>query len=236
MRRGGGVSEVAFLQANISGGDSAIGGMYLFDYGTTTSGGVLDQWDDARGAVGFGPSVPFIGAARPAVGADFFTFDGAATQGSSAASAALGLSTAASLVVVARGTTSPNSSGVVAAISIAGTDGIEVGLYNTDNFYGGFSPGAVLVNSTSSSATRRLALVAFSTTTGYAEVPNVAQQSGVITAPSNANAALLVGTGIVSGFGDCEISAIVKLNRLYTADDKTALKSWASTYYGASAA
>jgi hypothetical protein len=87
------------------GGDAVVPAIYDTRFGITTSGGMIDAWDDARGAAGYGPQLAQTLTKRPAWDAvnKIITFDGSNDQLTSALFAGFDMSTDKTLVAVLSG-------------------------------------------------------------------------------------------------------------------------------------
>jgi hypothetical protein len=235
QRRGGGVAltELAFLQANFTG--TPVTHLYsaAFDGGSNvgSTGGVVDTLD---GALGTEPQIVFAGTARPAWDAVnlHMTFDGTDDFGTTVAHASFANDVASTIALVA--SPSFDNGDYIGGKYTAGRFmlvGVSGGGIIQGDFTGGLAASGVAV-----SANRRLILVskdALDPTNLKGEVPDVA--AGTNTAvPIGAGTNPFVLGSFAAGSGAhiaMVFRAVLLLNRAYTADDKTVLKNWASTYH-----
>lgn len=238
--------EIAYLRANIVGGDAPMKALYSRLFGITTSSGVVDQWDDARGG-GFGPSLLSTGTQRPAWDSvnSLITFDGVDDFLASAASALFDLSGAKTLALIAAlpSTTGPAFAAGIANDATASRHmGIrqEAGGASTIkgqlNRLGGNVAADSLVQI---SATRRLIIV--SKTAGPTvriKVPGQARQS------ATDSVSIVAGDNVLSIGGYFQanspakpiVCAALVLDREPTSNDDDVLLTWAETYHQAVAA
>jgi len=244
-RGGSPVTSVSFLQGNISGGDATILGLYEATSGITQASNLVSQWDDARGAAGFGPSLTASGSAKPTWdGVNMLVSgDAVAMEMTTAADAKFDLSNAISLCVV--GVFPNNASGGIryaASICNATTPTKMVAVAtpaSSGNIIQGvfFPDPQILATLVATGASRRLAISTKTAgTTITTQVASQAAISGTISAnPATGNNRLSLFTFFTGSgnFGDATVRAVVVLNRVATAGDLTALSSWATSFHGA---
>jgi hypothetical protein len=242
-----GPDEITYLRANLAGGDAALLAMYSTEYGITLGSagdfepGSVKQWDDARGASGFGPSLTQFAedvGQRPEWDATnkVVQFDGVHDHIETPTSAKFDLSVAVSLVLVGTfyqtsaqvqqgGITGASFAHILGPRSAAGASG-TITVVDPNNA----ADSTVLV-----SATRRLVICSKNATTGLAiDVPNHARVAIVSIAQSAGNNILTIGSmaaaSLVAQF-DCR--ACLVINRQVDATDIGVLKTWAQTYHNA---
>ncbi len=80
------------------GGDARVLGIY--DHRRTTSAGITTAWDDARGATGYGASLPAIGTTKPVKVSDGIVTDGIDNGFQSAVSSQFDLSLGRTIIVI----------------------------------------------------------------------------------------------------------------------------------------
>lgn len=87
------------------GGDAVVQAIYDTRYGITTSSNVVDAWDDARGAAGYGPQLTAATTTRPAWDNTnkLITFDGSNDHLISAAFTGFNLNTTKTLIIISSG-------------------------------------------------------------------------------------------------------------------------------------
>lgn len=228
-----GVDEIAYLRANISGGDASIPAMYSTAYNVTLNASAVSAWDDARGTSSFGPQLAQATAgAQPAWDAVnlLITPDGVNDFLASAAIAAFDSSQALTLAVVAAFPSATSSYAV--SINSAGSRLLSAQHTSTIN---GRVSGTGIGSTVSAGASRRLLITSKNaSTTGTAQVPSVAAQSATVTNNATGNNTMHVGQlGNGTLWSNASIRAIVVLARQATAGDVTALTTWATTYHAA---
>jgi hypothetical protein len=144
------VTALSDLRAAI--GDSHILAIYDASIGVTLVGGKVTQWDDARGAAGFGPSFTGFGAVKPdydatnkiisTSGSNWLAtplssaFDQAG--GADRSFAAIAAATAGAFYGGINSSPMPYNSGALAYLAMFSGDGANyTGLYNSESFAGG---------------------------------------------------------------------------------------------------
>lgn len=239
----GSLDELAYLRANISGGDSTLKAIYSPTYGgLTQAGGFASAVADIRGG-GFGPSIAqATGSKQPAVSGTGINlklaFDGSNDCMATATSAIFDLNgsyTMGLVVAVKDGVDSPNP---YAIADSAGTARF-LSAYHT----GG--PGAtikaqglgVVADSTIAASTTRKLLVISKDGAGNLKIRvkgSVRVTTGGGANPAVGNNALTLGSYWLDAapLADTDFYAAVMISRDATAGDDTALDTWATTYHG----
>lgn len=232
-------TELAFLRANIVGGDSTMTAVYLPDQQTTLSGSAVTTWADARGG-GFGPSLTGAGSAQPTYDSvnNEIDFDGVDDLMATATSALFDLS---GTVCIAMTGVIPTSAGSLTLIGIEDTTGASrlLGIGKTNA--GGviyatvLQSGSSIANSTvvTSNTARLIMVYKDASNQFYIQIPNDTEATwfgGGTQASGNNKLVLGINASPFS------IRGLITLNRMPTAGDITTLKSWAQTYHGATLA
>lgn len=242
------VTEIIYLQNNITGGDASILAYYSTEYNVTTPGtgfepGKVQQWDDARGSSGYGPSLTIsdpLEADRPDWDGTnkLITFDGANDFLTSAASSKFDLSGAKALIFVAalRETTGTADNVAIMggsyarflAIRQAGGSSATITAVDPDD-----SADSTITVGT----TRRLVIASKNgTNTHSIEVPNHAKVSTTAGGSQSAgNNSLTIGSNTfpLALKSKPIVRAVVVLDHVPDATEVTAIKTWATTYHGA---
>lgn len=239
--------ELSFLRTNITGGDSAMLGIYSAE-SLTESGGAVSAIPDLRGG-GFAPTMnQATGSKKPTVsgltGARVVTFDGTDDEIGTALDAIFALNGACSLITVLQQNTVASGAGVPTAISDATTASRNLMIHQASGAGATIralrDPESNLADSTVViSANFRLVIVSKGAdATVSIDVPNQARvtTTGISNIPSGNNALTLgdsflgiVGSGTHAPF---VWKRTIWMNRQVTAGDITVLKSWLSTYPG----
>lgn len=235
--------ELAFLRANLSGGDAALAAIYSVTTGVTVISGVVSQWDDARGATGFAPSLAQATAGkRPVWDADrlTMTFDGVDDDLTTATSALFDLAGAYSLVMVGAFLTLVPAQGWSAGITdgAAPTKALRLRSQGSGGIIGAQVVAAFAQSTVATGTTRRLLVGSKNATTldAFVDVPRTAR---VTTAAAGTTAAgnlpLTVGaffTGSLSP-APAVCRAVLCLTRQATVADLAVLSDWATIYHQA---
>lgn len=232
-RRAGGGDDIAALVAAL-GGDEVVLAIYDARHGVTASGGFVDAWDDARGAVGFGPQLAGLTTTRPAHNTDDLTidFDGSDDVLATAEVAAFNMQTAKSLIIVGA-TTGANT-------TVAGlfSGGRRMGLVlSGSNIFGVFfDPGEHQIDSiVDGGAARRALFVSQNgTTTGKIEIPDEAAVTNSITDIGSNNNALTLGRSHGTGTVTPLIArAAIVLEGAYSDAQRDTIMTWAVAQHAA---
>lgn len=254
------VSEATFLASAIIGGNSSILAAYSARSGTTIASNELTQWDDLRGAVGFGPSLVRIGGAGTGlsvIGADssswYFRTDSARTM-QTALSSKFNLSSAKCLVVIGSvsqaefGTTTDSFSAVGimpvvpnnGRIQLSGwISGVDVGVPAREGLYGvqlnKSDAAGIRYGARVKSWKRRLQIVGMDGTNAHARSAPLGDVSNTFAGlGASANALLFVG-GYDFGSGlqwsDETVRAVLVLDHIPSAQEVANLTVWHETYH-----
>lgn len=238
------VDEVTFLRNQISGGDSAMLALYSTRAGLSQSSGQVTQWDDARGTVGFGPSLlPDVGGNGLSVnGTDPGTLYLRSDSGKrlySPASSLFDLSAVKAICMIGTTGFSPSTDAYSIAISkdvgdITNFLGIDQTNLVREGLIGVITlPTATRTESTrAKSAKIRLTIVARDASHQYVQVPPINAFSASVSAAGSGTARLLIGFA-ASNTIDEKYRAVLLLNRVPTTADIAALTAWARTYHPA---
>lgn len=240
-----GLADIAAL-ISVLGGNTVVSAFYDVRAGVTATT-TVSQWDDARGATGFGPSlVQATSGNRPAWDPSALTmsFDGIDDTLATVASPLFALATPMSLAFV-------GSVQVLAAASLAMavTDQSVFtrlfGIRHTGTGAGvltGQLQNSILAGGTVvASTTRRLIVVGTDgLTTISLDIPSVARVAGVsgVAAAATGNNILTIGNTF-TGRGEPALLAVraaLCISRQVTAGDVTTLLAWAQANHGAVAA
>lgn len=237
--------EIAYLQSHLSGGDSQILGLYSVLSGITTVSGAVSQWDDARGAVGHGPSLAqATSGRRPAWDSvnKLMTFDGATQELASALVTAFDLSTGKTLVLIGALNQSSNDGVTPAALSNAGVTALLGLRYDSGasaTIKGQLNTGgpAVIPDSTvPRSSNRRLMAVSHDASSEVAiDVPTHARVTAATVQPTTGTVGLTVGDYQAAAGANAPIivRAVLVLNNQVSAGDLSVLETWATTFHAA---
>ena len=224
------------------GGNAEVIAFYDVRAGITLATGV-SQWNDCRGAVGYGPSlVQATGANQPARtgtgDSDYeVNFDGTDDFMRTASSALFDNSGAAALIFIGSAdsafvdgryfcyTGDSAAFGRALALRCNATAALEGAAKG-----GTFGPGgAAVVPST----TRRLMIVAQDATTGATfEIANRAENPFTGVDQASGNNILALGSHATgAGFVPIKVRAVIRLAHEITAGEVSAVKTWATTYH-----
>ena len=222
------------------GGNSVVLGLYDARYGVTQSGGAVSEWDDARGASGYGPSLTATGTGQPAWDATnlLLTFDGVNNIMASATSSLYDMSVAKTVVLVTQGAISGYKT-LLALDNAAKTHyfGLSTrggATYFSEAWNGsGANP---LVNSgVASSASRRLVYAQIDGSTALCTVADSADVSAPSNLLTSENFLLSIGGGTLSttNKGNPVIRAVVVVQGKLTGAQAALLRAWAYNQHGA---
>jgi parallel beta-helix repeat protein len=230
------LNDLTALVADL-GGDAAVKAVYDARSGVTASGGYVDAWDDARGAVGYGPQLTAALTVRPAYDAvnKLLTFDGSNDQLVSAASALFNMSTGKTLVIIA---SPPNA---LWKVFIELTEAAEARWMRIrtrgsaaivmDTSLGTGNP----LNSSGVNADGTLRLMTHDSYAGgtTVQVADTALSSGGAAGTPNENHLLCVGSEYGNNHTAMTVKAVLVLEGVLNAAKRTALQLWAVGVHGA---
>jgi len=212
---------------------NAIGVALLATYdgriGVTSSAGVVSNWADARGSVGFGPALTAAGTAQPSYnGSNKLTFDGVNNVMSTAAAyAGFDVSTPLAFFFIGFSAAAGNFAGVSDSSSASRI----LLLQNASGVYAANAgnPHTTVSSVIASDSTELLVVVSSGASAGNIDVPNRARVSSAITMPAAGANFLTLGSYFASGAGKvaCTAFACGVLSRVPTAGDLTALAAYA---------
>lgn len=235
---GGGESDVHLALIEALGGDSVVDAFFVTTDGITGladdsvehSGGMVDEWNDYRGA-GFAPLLAGVGTTRPAWAFPEIIGDGVDDFMLTALDARFAADGPKSLIVVGAAATADQYVAAIASSSAAER------LMGIDTSAGGGSvirmrafPGGENVPSlVANGAVRRVMFAGHNgTTTGSVQVASQAEVTGAITEiPAGDNYLAMFGYGPTGGKSASRIVALIVLNRKFTAGDVALITAWA---------
>lgn len=230
------------------GGDGVVLGFYVTTNGETgaaddsviVNAGVVDEWWDYRGETGFGPKLVGTGTARPAWDAanTEIEFDGVDDYLITAVSSVFDLSTAKTLVYVGD---SKSGDGCMVSITDPTIIARAMLLYGqSGNIKAQFQNPQENIDSTVAVGTTRHVMFAAknASTTGFVEVPNVAQATSAITAKGAGDNRMIVAKydDDSGGAYAVVVKAVMVLDGAYTVGQKTLIRDAAIATLGAVAA
>lgn len=230
-----GAQELAYLNANLSGGSGGTLFLYTVNGTVNSSSGVVDSIVDAAGNA---PNIASTLTARPAWDAvnRLVTADGVNDNLSWAANNAIAdFTTFRALVTIAVVPTGSNSKYVTAVADSAGAARL-FGVYRPASAHIVVTSNTDLDTTVAVSTNRRLIIATYNGTTSQtAQVPSVAKQTGAVTAFAAGSNRLTLfdyfpGAGANS---NCVWRASLALNYVPTAGDVTVLTTWAQTFHAA---
>lgn len=230
------------------GGDSVVLAFYDARNNVTSSGGVVDAWDDTRGGAGYGPQLTSSGTARPAYASSVITGDGVDDVLKSSASATFAINGACSLIVIGafeEGDLTTNENLVCIADAsfvrlmeiyqdatneaVRAAWGPDSG-YTLDHMFKTDAGSADLVGS----ANRRLFLMSKSATTALStRVANSAANGATASGNQASGNNILSVLARVNDtrFSVAGIRAVLFLSRAFTGGDYTTLRAYASAQH-----
>jgi len=227
------------------GGNSIVLGAYAANKGVTLVSGAVSQWDDARGPVGFGPSLAQATTTkRPLLTGGAIVFDGVDDNLMSADVSLFDLSTDKSVFAI--GAVTGGTTATIASLSNAAGDR-NLGL-NTNSTASGFAPAyrdsvatnTMTITGLALGTTPRLIAAGKTTTSCIADIPNKAEVTRTPTGLCASEAAhLAVGDWRQSSPGNpCAWSAqvVLVLAAKYTATQLAAVMNFATAQAGVVAA
>jgi hypothetical protein len=221
------------------GGDSVVDAFYVTTDGTTGladesvvhSGGMVDEWNDYRGDVGYAPLLAGVGTTRPAWSFPEIIGDGTDDFLVTALDSRFSLAAAKSLIVIG---TAPTADNYVAAMADSASANRLLGI---DRPTGGgsvirmraFGGGENVASLVAGGSTVRVMFASTNgTTTGAIQVANQAKVTGAITEiNAGDNYLAMFGYGVSGGKSASAIRAVIVLNRDFTAGDVTTITDWA---------
>jgi len=217
------------------GGDAAVLAFYDVRKNVTLNGSTVSQWDDVRGATGFGPSLAQATAANQPTwdsAALTMTFNTTSADLHTPATALFDLSSGLSIAYVGTLPAVNNSYAASVADSAAANRVLSVAVALEPNVATKTFPGPVILTSgVAAGSTRRLMLAAAISTTSQSEVPAHARATSTITAVSAGNNALCLNeyfAGAGAPRAGIIVRAVLVLAGSYTTAQKNALATWAS--------
>lgn len=227
-------ADVAALVTAL-GGDSVVLALYDSRLGITVAGGKVAQWDDARGAIGFGPSlVPFSTSPGPAYDAQALTATFNGTSGSlisASATATFDPSVGRSLVYVGNDT----SVGVADHLCGIGTTAQNLNIFGNGagRFSGGVNGTVRNADSAVTFGTRRVVFLSVASPgsgagTMSVEAPTHAPVSPASGGPLTGNGNVTFGwhSGVTTG-GNGVARVFMVLNTAYTTGQRDSIAAWA---------
>lgn len=206
-----------------------------------SSAGVVDEWRDYRGNVGFGPAITASATKRPAwdAGAKTVTFDGVDDVLVSPASALFDLSTAKSIVVVGSNaqTIASNYTAAIFNAAITRWFGHYIDTSGTKQYAGTVYNGVaqpVVFSGVATSATRRALFAGWSGSVVSIEVPNQARvTSGSIAAIGAVDGVLSLGGFTGGGYSPVVARAMLVFDRVLAPADVSFITEWAVANHAA---
>lgn len=227
------------------GGNAAVPAIYDVRYGITLAAGAVSQWDDARGAAGFGPSLVQVTAGkRPVwdVAALTATFDGVDDDMTTAASALFDISGDYSIILIGALTNlAANGWSAGIADAAAPTRALRLRSQPTGGVIGCQVVAAFAQSTVITSATRRLLIGSkvAATSDAFADVPKTARvttaAAGVLAAGANT---LTIGAFFTGSLSPAPLvaRALLCLTRQVTVADIATLLAWSQAAHGVTAA